>query len=368
MKLALVHEWLTNMAGSERVLAAMHDLWPTAPVYTSLYAPEALPPEFAPDRLDVTPSWLQRLPGATRHWQYLLPLMPSAFESFDLSAYDVVLTNSHQCAKGVVTPADTCHICYCYTPIRYAWEWPHRYIAEAGRLSRLLMPPVLRRLRVWDYCAAQRVDQFIAISECVRRRIAKHYRRDSAVIYPPVITGDFAPGPQREDFYLIVSRLVGYKAIDLAAAAFSELGRPLKIVGTGPELEKVRRAAGPTVELLGWQSDAEVRRLYGCARALVFPGYEDFGLTAVEAQASGCPVIGFGRGGVAETVVDGETGVHFAEATTASLQAAVRRFEGLSFDPARCQENARRFDVAVFGERLRDFVSATAAEHSRQRA
>jgi glycosyltransferase involved in cell wall biosynthesis len=363
MKLALVHEWLTNMAGSERVLAAMHELWPDAPVYTSVYAPVALPPELGPDRLRVVSSFLQHVPGARTHWRWLLPLMPAAFESFDLADFDVVLSNCHQCAKGVLTPVDTCHICYCYTPIRYAWEMPARYLAEAGAAGRLVLPGVLRRLRVWDYTAAQRPDHLLAISHFVRRRIAKHYRRDSTVLYPPVDTARFAPAAQREDFYLIVSRLVGYKRVDLAAAALSALGRPLKIVGTGPETERVRQAAGPSVELLGWRSDDEVRDLYARARGLIFPGVEDFGLTPVEAQASGCPVIAFGRGGATETVVADETGVFFAEPTTASLSQAVARFEALTFDPERCRANARRFDLAAFSAQLTAFVDNAWAEH-----
>lgn len=361
MKLALVHEWLTNMAGSERVLGAMAELWPAAPVYTSVYAPESLPPEFAPGSMDVRCSWLQQVPGANRHWRALLPFMPSAFESFDLSGYDTVITNCHQCAKGVLTPVHTRHICYCYTPIRYAWEMPHRYLAEAGPLARLLLPPVLRRLRVWDYVAAQRPDHYIAISRFVGRRIEKHYRRAvDAVIYPPVVTADYAPAATREDFYLVVSRLVGYKQVDLAAAAFTELGLPLKIVGVGPDEARVRAAAGPTVELLGWRDDAAVRDLYSRARGLVFCGVEDFGLTPVEAQASGCPVVALGRGGTLETVVEDETGLFFAEPTVTALADAVRRFAARDWSVEVCRANARRFDVALFKQQLADFVAGTA--------
>lgn len=365
MKLALVHEWLTNLAGSERVVLALHELWPEAPLYTSLYAPAALPAEYGPTALDVRPSWLQRLPGATSRWRWLLPLMPAAFESFDLSEYDVVVSSSHACAKGVLTRAETCHVCYCYTPTRYLWEMPHRYLAELGPAKAALLRGPLRRLREWDFAAAQRVDRFIAISQVVRQRIEKHYRRAAEVIYPPVETALYAPG-EREEFYLVVSRLVGYKNVALAAAVCAELGRPLKIVGVGPELERVRAAAGPTVELLGWQPDEVVRELYGRARGFIFPGEEDFGLTPVEAQAAGCPVLALGRGGAAETVLDGETGVLFAEPTPAALTAAIHRFEASDWSAERCRENARRFDAAVFRERLTAFVAAAAAEHPDQ--
>lgn len=363
MKLALVHEWLTNLAGSERVVLAMHGVWPEAPIYTSLYEPSELPAEYQPDRLEVRTSYLQSIPGATRRWRWLLPFLPRAFERFDLSGYDAVLSSSHACAKGVLTPAETCHICYCYTPIRYVWEMPHQYLAEAGGLQRRALEPVLHRLRLWDFAAAQRVDRFIAISEVVRRRIAKHYRRESEVIHPPVDLSRFSPAAEREDFYLVVSRLVGYKRVELAAAVCTALGRPLKIVGTGPELERVRAAAGPTVEFLGFLPDEQVRDLYGRARALIFPGVEDFGLTPVEAQASGCPVIALGRGGATETVVDGETGVLFEQPEPDSLRAAIERFEALDVSADACLANAQRFDLPRFEQQLRTFVEQAVAEH-----
>ena len=363
MNLALVHDWLTNMAGAERVILAMHDLWPAAPVHTALYAPEQLPAEFQPGAMDVRTSGLQRIPGATKRWRHLLPLMPLAFEGFDLSRYDVVLSSAHACAKGVLTPAETCHICYCYTPIRYLWEMPGAYLAEAGPLQRLLWPPIGLRLRLWDFAAAQRVDRFIAISEAVKRRIAKHYRRDSEVIYPPVDTARFNATADREDFYLVVSRLVPYKRVELAAAACRTLGRPLKIVGTGPDEAKVRAAAGPDAEFLGFQTDEVVRDLYSRARALLFCGLEDFGLTPVEAQASGCPVIAYGAGGALETVVDGGTGLFFREPTEAAVVEAMTRFESWAWIAEACRENALRFDLAVFRKQLRAFVEQAAAEH-----
>lgn len=352
MKVALVHEWLTNLAGSERVLLAMHELYPEAPIYTSLYAPERLPAEYGPDRLDVRTSRLQQLPGATSKWRQLLPLMPAAFESFDLTGFDLVLSSSHACAKGVLTPTETCHVCYCYTPTRYLWEFPRAYLRDLPVWARPIFAVVQHWLRPWDYAAAQRPDQFIAISETVRRRIAKHYRRESEVVYPPVETSRFTPAAHRDDFYLVVSRLVGYKRVELAAAACTELGLPLKIVGVGPEEQRIRACAGPTVEFLGWRSDDEVAELLGCAKALVFPGVEDFGLVPVEAQAAGCPVIALREGGATETVMDGETGVFFNQPTVADVVAAVRRLDALSLDPAALLANARRFDRSVFAQQL----------------
>lgn len=363
MKLALVHDWLTNLAGAERVILAMHELWPEAPIHTALYAPDALSAAYQPGAMDVRTSWLQRLPGATKRWRHLLPLMPTAFERFDLSGYDVVVSSAHACAKGVLTPSETCHICYCYTPIRYLWEMPHEYLAAAGPLQRLLWPPIGARLRVWDYVAAQRVDRFIAISQAVRRRIAKHYRRDADVIYPPVDTSQYEAGAEREDFYLIVSRFVPYKRVDLAAEVCTALGRRLKVVGTGPDEAKVRAAAGPTVELLGYRADHDVRELYARAKGFLFCGLEDFGLTPVEAQASGCPVIAYGAGGALETVVEGQTGVFFREPTAAALTAAITRFESATWSAAACRENASRFDLSVFNHELRTFVEASVAAH-----
>jgi len=363
MTVALVHDWLTNLAGAERVILAMHDLWPDAPIHTALYAPEALSAEYQPERMDVRTTWLQKIPGATRHWRGLVPLMPTAFEMFNLEHYDVVLSSAHACSKGVITPAETCHICYCYTPIRYLWEMPHEYLAAAGRLQRFLWPPIGTRMRIWDYAAAQRVDRFVAISDEVRRRIAKHYRRDAAVIYPPVDTSLFDSTAERDDYYLVVSRLVPYKRVDLAAAVCSAMGRRLKIVGTGPDEAKVRAAAGPTVEVLGYQTDEVIRELYRHAKGFLFCGLEDFGLTPVEAQAAGCPVIAFAGGGALETVVPQQTGVFFGEASEASLREAIEQFEGETWSAEVCRENASRFDLAVFRHQLREFVEEAVTAH-----
>jgi glycosyltransferase involved in cell wall biosynthesis len=371
MNLAIVHEWLTNMAGSERVVQCLHEVFPDAPIYTSIYAPDAMPEAFR--EMDLRTTFLQRWPGAQRHYKLYLPLMPAAFESLDLSEYDVVLSNSHACAKGVLTRSDTCHLCYCYTPIRYAWEFYHDYLRsdELGWLARQLVPPMMRRLRLWDFQAAQRPDYYCAISHHVRQRIRKHYRREADVIYPPVDVAAFAEVSKvpkvtdhasrithhaSRDFFLVVSRLVQYKRVDLAVRACTELRRPLVVVGVGPEEGRLRAMAGETVQFLGWQTDEQVRALYAAARALLFPGEEDFGLTPVEAQAAGTPVVAFARGGALETVLDGVTGVFFHEPAVASLSDAIRRLDTLPFDPATLQTQARRFDVSVFQTAMRQWI------------
>jgi len=353
------------MAGSERVLVHLYALFPEAPIYTSVYAPAQMPPVFR--QMDIRPSFLQRWPGAKRHWRRYLLLMPLAFESFDLSGYEVVISNSHACAKGVLTRPETCHICYCYTPMRYVWDFYPTYLRseEIGKAVRQVLPLVLHYLRLWDYCAAQRPDVLVAISRHVQRRIKKHYRREARVIYPPVEVSSFWPAEpvEREDYFLVVSRFVGYKRVDLALEAFNRLRLPLRVVGYGPEERQLRRLAGETVEFLGWQPDETVRDLYRRARALIFPGEEDFGLTPVEAMAAGTPVIAYARGGACETVVEGVTGLFFREQTPEALMEAVERFSQCEFDPSTLHRHALKFDRTVFQEAMQQLVQQSWEAH-----
>lgn len=356
-RVALVHDWLTNMGGAERVVESLLDVYPNAPVYTAMCDRGNLSQKLA--AADIRSSFLQKKVkcGKANHSNYL-PFMPAAFESFDLNEYDLVISSASCCAKGVVTNPQTMHVCYCHTPPRYAWEQFYAYTAGMPPLKKRLLTYYMSAFRTWDHAAAQRPDFFIANSHNVAGRIFKYYRRTSAVIYPPVDTAFFTPGGVDGDFFLCVSRLVAYKRVDLAVEAFSRLNLPLVVIGEGPEAARLSRLAGPCVRFLGRQSDEAVRDHCRRCRALVFPGEEDFGITPVEAQAAGRPVIAFGRGGARETVLDGQTGLFFAEQTAQSLMDAVRRFQGTRFDRQICRENAQRFGAERFRREIAEFVDA----------
>jgi len=355
VKVALVHEWLTNLAGSERVLLALTKLFPRAPVFTATFRPGRLPAEFR--QLDVRTTFLDRLP--LPH-QALLPLMPMAFESLDLRDYDLVITSSHACAKGVLTRADALHVAYCHTPIRYAWDLYHDYQATLPKVARPASAWLLHRLRLWDLAASARVDRFVANSRTVARRIAKWYRRPATVIHPPIQVSRFAPG-HPGDRFVLVSRLVPYKQVDLAIAAFGRLGLPLDIVGQGPEYRRLARQAGKNVRFLGYLSDEEVAATLGRARALVFTAEEDFGLVPLEAMACGRPVVAFRRGGAMETVVEGLTGTFFDEPTPEAVAAAVTRALHVDWDPAFIRQHAARYDEAVFLAWMRAYLDRALA-------
>ncbi len=358
MRVALVHDWLTNLAGAERVLLALHEIYPEAPVYTSVFVPELFPQLGA---AEVRTSFLQGMPGAkTRHQAFPL-LRTVAFERFDLSRYDVVISSSHAEAKGVITRPETLHVCYCYTPIRYYWSGYHHYLENPrfGALNPLvkaLMPYMTNYLRVWDRCAADRVDRFVAISRHVAKRIRKYYRRDADVIYPPVNTSWLSISPDVDDYFLLVGRLIPYKRADVAVEAFNRLRLPLKVVGTGSELDALRAAAGPNIEFLGRVPDAELGELYSRCQALVFPQEEDFGIVPLEAMAAGRPVIAYRAGGALETVVEGETGMFFDRQDAQSLLEAVRGFDPGRFDPGHARRQALRFEVGAFQERICSYV------------
>lgn len=366
MRVAIVHDWMSNVGGGGRVLAEIHRLFPDAPVYTAVSDPDTLPPEMR--EWDIRPSFLQRVPFARKRYQAFLPLMPLAFEQFDLREYDLVISSSSACAKGVITRPDAVHICYCHTPCRYIWDLYHDY--TEGMRTRALIAPVAHWLRVWDRVSADRVDHFVANSLEVAGRIRKHYRRDSELVYPPVDVERVRPnGLPAEDFYLVVSRLVPYKRVDLAVEAANRTGRRLVVAGGGPELRRLQAMAGPTVEFVGRVSDAEVADLMARCRAFLFPGFEDFGIAPVEAQAAGRPVVAFARGGALETVVPGVTGVFFEEQAADALIGALEEFEGQQFDPAACRRNAERFSSDEFARRFSAFVDAALApSHGTRRA
>ena len=355
MKVALAHDYLNQYGGAERVLEQLHDLYPDAPIYTSMYDPGVMPAAYR--SWDIRTSFMQRLPFVTTRHQAYLMAYPIAFESFDLGAYDVVISNSSAFCKGVVTGPSTLHISYCLTPMR--WVWRYRDYVDRERLggvARALLPPLIHYLRVWDAMASSRVDRYVAISSAVASRIRKYYRRDSEIIYPPVDTAQFpAPGPSG-DYYMTAGRMTPYQRKDLIVDAFRDLGRPVKIVGDGRDRARLQARATPNIEFPGWVDDRTLRDLYANCRGYLFPGEEDFGIAPVEAQAAGKPVIAYAAGGALDTVIDGETGVHFTKQTPAGLADAVRRFETLSFDPDRIRQNAERFSSQVFRARFSAFV------------
>jgi glycosyltransferase involved in cell wall biosynthesis len=355
MRVAIVHDYLNQMGGAERVLEVLHELFPDAPVYTSIYWPQAMSPAIR--RMDVRVSFMQRLPFVLRHHQPFLPLYPLAFEQFNLSGYDLVLSMSSAWSKGVITRPETFHVNYCLTPMRFAWSY-YDYIAreELSGVALLVLPLVISYLRLWDVVSAQRVDRFIAISHTVARRIEKYYRRRPAVIYPPVNTAHFSPSDGYDDYFLVVGRLIPYKRTDLAVRACTRLRLPLKVIGDGRDRQKLQRMAGPTVEFLGRLSDEETRRYLARCRALIFPGEEDFGITPVEAMASGRPVIAFAGGGALETVVEGVTGCFFTEPTVDSLAAVLAGFDPARFDPRAIAAHAAQFHTEVFKQKLRSFL------------
>jgi glycosyltransferase involved in cell wall biosynthesis len=365
MRVAFIHEWLVTYAGSEAVLAELIKLYPQADLFAVVdFLSDADRQRLGGKRAQTT--FIQGLPGAKKRYRSYLPLMPLAIEQFDLSGYDLVISSSHAVAKGVLTGPDQVHISYVHSPIRYAWDMQHQYLREAGLdkgLKSWLARWLLHKIRIWDSRTAHGVNQFIANSHFIARRIRKVYGRDSLVINPPVDTERFSLVEKKEDFYLAASRMVPYKRMDLIAKAFASMpGRRLIVVGDGPDAAKVRAAGGSNVEFLGYQSDAALRDLMGRARAFVFAAEEDFGIIPVEAQACGTPVIAFGKGGALETVVDhGEnpTGVFFANQTVESICGAVDEFERrvTEFSPTACRANAETFSAARFQQEIHDVVT-----------
>lgn len=360
-RVAVVCDWLTVYAGGEKVLEQILGVVPHADLYSLV---DFLPAEqrgFIGHK-PVTTSFLQRLPLARTQYRQYLPLMPLAVEQFDLSGYDLVISSSHAVAKGVLTGPDQLHLCYCHSPIRYAWDLQAQYLKESG-LERgpkgALARYVLHRIRLWDSRTPNGVDAFMANSKFIARRVHKVYRRDAAVIYPPVDVAGFTLREQKEDFYFTASRMVPYKKIDLIVEAFAGLpDKKLVVVGTGPDFDKIKAKAGSNVELLGFQPFEVLRDHMQRAKAFVFAAEEDFGIVPLEAQACGTPVVAFGKGGSLETVRAGETGVFFGEQTASSVQEAVRRFETLSFDPKVVREHAERFSAPRFRDEFRSFTEA----------
>lgn len=366
MKVAIVHDWLITYAGAERVVEQILAIYPSADIFSVV--------DFLPDDQrgfvrgkKAHTSFIQKLPFAKKKYRGYLPLMPLAIEQLDLSNYDLVISSSHAVAKGVITGPDQLHICYCHSPIRYAWDLQHQYLREAGLekgLKSWLARWSLHKMRLWDLRTTNGVNHFVANSDYIGRRIRKVYGRSATTIYPNVAVEDFDVVESKDDFYVTASRLVPYKKVDLIVRAFAGMpDKQLVVIGDGPQMDRVKAAATPNVRVLGYQPFDVLKDHMARARAFVFAAEEDFGIIPVEAQACGTPVVAYGKGGARETVVADETGVFFDEQNETSLQAAISRFESdFVFDPWRIRQNAERFSTSVFQERFRAFVESHCQE------
>lgn len=354
MKLAIVHDYLNQFGGAERCVADLHEVFPDAPIYTAIYDREKMPAAFR--EMKIVTSFMQRLPGIFKHFKKYLFLYPFAFSSFDLSEYDVILSSSSAFAKGVRKRPGQVHVCYCYTPMRFVWRYDDYIKHEPlpGWLKRLL-PVLMGPLKNWDLKTAGRVDHFIAISRLIAERISEIYHRESDIIYPPVDCDLFQPAERSGDYFLVLSRLNAYKRIDIVIEAFNRLALPLKIVGEGPDRQRLQQKSLPNVEFLGRLSDLALKQMVGECRGLIFPGEEDFGIVPVEAMAAGRPVIAFRGGGALETIVEGESGLFFDEPTPESLVKAVEKFQRLTFDPRTVRAQALKFDRKIFKQRMAEY-------------
>ncbi len=367
-KVALVHDWLVNPGGSERVLESLSVIYPEAPIYTLVYDPSNFKSSPISNRKVFT-SKLNKLPFARTGYRAYIPLMPFAIEQFDLREFEIIISSSHAVAHGILPRPNQLHINYIHSPARYAWHQYHDYLANRriGRVKKWLSRPMLHYLRLWDFAAAARVDYFVANSKWTAATVMRAYRRNADVIYPPIMLNNFDHAQDRENYYITVSRLVPYKRMDLIVKAFSKLGYPLVIVGDGPERRFLTSIASPNIRFCGDLPDIEVAKLLGKAKAFVFAAEEDFGIALVEAQAAGCPIITFRGGGALETVIEGKTGIFFDEQEQLSLEEAAERFEldAYSFDGEVIRENAERFSHKKFeldfskyvGKKWLDFYS-----------
>jgi glycosyltransferase involved in cell wall biosynthesis len=362
MKVAIVHYWLVGMRGGEKVIEALCEMYPQADIFTHVYVPEATSAKIREHR--IIPTFINRLPRAPRMYKSYLPLMPLALEQLNLNGYDLIISSESGPSKGIVPPPNALHVCYCHTPMRYIWNMYHEYRADAGRVTRLLMPPLSHYLRMWDAASAVRVDSFVANSSTVASRIQRYYRRESTVIHPPVDTTAFsvAAPSDLEDYYLMAGELVAYKRPDLAVRAFNEMKLKLVVIGGGEMLKEIRQIAGPNVTVLGSQPFDVLRQHYSRCRALIFPGEEDFGMVPVEAMASGRPIVAFGRGGATETVVDSITGVFFFEQTVEAISSAVRRLATVDIDPQKIATHAGQFGQAQFFQKMSAHIEGLLAD------
>lgn len=365
MKVALVHDHLTQNGGAERVLEALQAIWPEAPTYTLLYDEKKMKSTFG--HRNIRTSVLQNLPFAISKSRWYLPFMPTATEGYDLSEFDVVISSSSAFAKGIIPPPHGIHISYCHTPTRYLWSDTHEY--SKSNIPKLLQPfsaLLLTELRMWDKLSADRVDFFVANSDTTKRRISRYYQHESDVIYPPVDTEYFSISEKPKNYFLIGGRLVAYKRYDLVIDAFTQLGLPLKVFGDGPMEKVLRASAGKNVEFLGRVSNEERARLFSEAIAFMHPQEEDFGITPVESMAAGRPVIAYNRGGAVESVIEGKTGTLFNKQTWQEVADVVMNFDHTKYDPKIIKKHAEEFSTSIFRKNIYNFVTEKWEEHKRK--
>lgn len=363
MRVALVHDFLTQYGGAEKVLEAFHEIWPQAPIFTLFYDPKMMMGKFKNCQINVSP--IQNLPFGAKKYRWYLPFMPSAIERFNLNQFDLVISDCSAYSKGILTRPGTMHISYVHTPTRYLWSDAYEYIDSlkgAEKLVSKFLAPILTRLRIWDQIAAQRPNYLIANSQFIAQRIKHYYHRESTVIYPPVETTKFSIANKIQDYYLIISRFRPYKRVDLAIDAFNRLKMPLKVIGIGED-KLLRKMAGPNIEFLGFVSDKEKAKYLSHCKAFIHPQEEDFGITPIEAMASGRPVIACRKGGAVETVVDGVTGKFFDNQTTEDLVEAVLKFNLNKVEPQKIREHAQKFSKEQFKKDIKDFVQERLKEN-----
>ena len=357
LKVALVHDWLVGRGGGERVLYDIHTLFPDAPIYTLVYDQDKAP-EWCKE-CDIRTTYIQKWPGAKSHHKLLLSFMPKAWEALDLTEYDLVISCCASCCKGVITRPDALHVCYSFSPTRYVWDLYYDYLENTNAIKRFFMKRMIHKVRLWDFQAAQRVDHFAADSNFVGSRIKKYYRRDFTTIYPGTRINEYPITEMLDDYYLVVARFVRYKRVDLAIEACNQLKKKLVVIGSGgEEEERLKKLAGDTVEFLGRVSDEEMERYYSRAKAFLFPGIEDYGITPVEAMSAGVPVLAFGKGGALETVQDGKTGLYFHDQTVNGLVHCIEEFErnGVAYSRQQIHDYSLNFSDEIFKDNFTNFL------------
>lgn len=357
LKVALVHDWLVGRGGGERVLYDIHTLFPDAPIYTLVYNQDKAP-EWCKE-CDIRTTYIQKWPGAKSHHKLLLSFMPKAWEALDLTEYDLVISCCASCCKGVITRPDALHVCYSFSPTRYVWDLYYDYLENTNAIKRFFMKRMIHKVRLWDFQAAQRVDHFAADSNFVGSRIKKYYRRDFTTIYPGTRINEYPITEMPDDYYLVVARFVRYKRVDLAIEACNQLKKKLVVIGSGgEEEERLKKLAGDTVEFLGRVSDEEMERYYSRAKAFLFPGIEDYGITPVEAMSAGVPVLAFGKGGALETVQDGKTGLYFHDQTVSGLVHCIEEFErnGVAYSRQQIHDYSLNFSDEIFKGNFTNFL------------
>ena len=367
MKIALVHDYLIQHGGAERVLECFCELFPYAPIYTIVYDKDAMHGVF--ENKDIRTSYLQKVPFAKKHHRLFPMLMPSAIEQFDFSKYDIVLSDSSSFAKGIVTGPKTLHICYMHTPMRYAWDDCQKYTDDFGfpKFIKKTIPFFMNYIRLWDKISADRVDKFIANSNFVAKRIKKYYGRDSSVIHPPVAVNNFNISKDVGKYFLMVGRLIAYKRHDIAIESFNKLKLPLKIIGRGPEMKRLKKLAGPNIEFLGHVEEKDLAKYYSECRAFIFPQEEDFGIVAIEAMASGRPIIAYRGGDIPEHMEEGKTGIFFDSQTDQDIIGAVNQFQKSNFNSEYIRSKALPFDREIFKDKIRRYVESELETHKKLR-